>query len=224
MMASQSRPLRTWRDIMGVGAVNLTLVTLGVLILWALASAAIANPDRYLPSPWAVALSSVDMLYKGVLPSYFGDTMARLVLGSLIGLAFGIPFGLLLGLNRTVSDIFYPIMNFFQSVSGIAIFPIIVIWWGNSDKTVMAVILYTGFFPIAFSVLSGVREIPIRGAHARRVPVSDHPRRSGPGRDAAYRDGVAAQYRFRLAGGDRRRDAGRARRAGVDDLHRPGRR
>ena len=51
MMASQSRPLRTWRDIMGVGAVNLTLVTLGVLILWALASAAIANPARYLPSP-----------------------------------------------------------------------------------------------------------------------------------------------------------------------------
>jgi len=168
-MASQSRPLRTWRDIMGVGAVNLTLVTLGVLILWALASAAIANPDRYLPSPWAVALSSVDMLYKGVLPSYFGDTMARLVLGSLIGLAFGIPFGLLLGLNRTVSDIFYPIMNFFQSVSGIAIFPIIVIWWGNSDKTVMAVILYTGFFPIAFSVLSGVREIPIRYISAVRT-------------------------------------------------------
>ena len=56
---------------------------------------------------------------------------------------------------------FHPMMNFFQSVSGIAIFPIVVIWYGNSDMTVLVVILYTSFFPIAFNVLSGVREIPM---------------------------------------------------------------
>ncbi|MAE05899.1 MAG: hypothetical protein CMH76_06165, partial [Nitrospinae bacterium] len=65
---------------------------------------------------------------------------------SILGLAIGIPFGILLGLNRTISDIFYPILNFFQYISGIAILPIIVVWWGNSEKTVFAVILYTAMF------------------------------------------------------------------------------
>ena len=97
------------------------------------------------------------------------DRLARLIIGSVIGLAVGIPFGLLLGINRTVADMFYPIMNFFQSVSGIAIFPIVVIWWGNSEKTILVVILYTSFFPIAYSVLSGVREIPIRYIQAVRT-------------------------------------------------------
>jgi len=127
MRTRDGRKMLTARDLLGVPVINLTLVVICLIAVWAIISASIENPDRYLPSPMAVALSSVDMIVKGVLPSYFGDTLIRLVVGSVIGLAVGIPFGLLLGINRTVSDIFYPIMNFFQSVSGIAIFPIIVI-------------------------------------------------------------------------------------------------
>jgi len=158
-----------WRHFPAANAINLTLTIIGILLIWLLISSTIENPSRYLPSPIVVVLSSVDMIYKGLLPSYFGDTITRLIVGSAIGLALGIPFGLLLGLNRTVADMFYPMMNFFQSVSGIAIFPIVVVWWGNSDKTVLAVILYTSFFPIAFTVLSGVREVPLRYIHAART-------------------------------------------------------
>ncbi len=150
-------------------ALILTIVIVGTLIFWSILSGIIDNPSRYLPSPFSVSLSSVEMLVKGLLPSYFADTLIRLVVGGTIGLAIGIPFGLLLGINRTIADMFYPIMNFFQSVSGIAIFPIIVIWWGNTEKTVLVVILYTSFFPIAYNVLAGVREIPIRYLQAVRT-------------------------------------------------------
>ena len=158
-----------WRQIIRIDAMNLVILVAVVLVIWTVVSATIANPARYLPSPLVVGLSSVDMIYKGLLPSYFGDTMLRLVVGSFIGIVVGVPFGLAVGLNRTVADMFYPILNFFQSVSGIALFPILVIWWGNSDTTVLAVILYTAFFPIAFNVLSGVREVPIRFIQAART-------------------------------------------------------
>lgn len=164
-----NRFLAFWRHFSGANAINLTLIIIGIMLVWMLISSTIDNPLRYLPSPIAVALSSLDMIYKGLLPSYFGDTIMRLIIGSSIGLALGIPFGLLLGINRTIADMFYPMMNFFQSISGIAIFPIVVVWWGNSDKTVLAVILYTSFFPIAFTVLSGVREVPLRYIHAART-------------------------------------------------------
>ncbi|MGY9015709.1 MAG: ABC transporter permease, partial [Rhodospirillales bacterium] len=43
------------------------------------------------------------------------------------------------------------------------------IWWGNSEKTVLAIILYTAFFPVAFNVLSGVRTVPRRYVQAAQT-------------------------------------------------------
>jgi NitT/TauT family transport system permease protein/taurine transport system permease protein len=160
-----ARSRRFWRQ----GGVELVFVVLGGLAAWATISATIPRPDRYLPSPLAVVLSSGDLLWKGILPNYLGQTLWRLTLGSLIGLALGIPFGILVGVNRTVSEMFYPVLNFFQSISGIALLPIVMIWWGTTEKTVLAVILYTCFFPIAFGVLGGVRSTPVIYMNALRT-------------------------------------------------------
>jgi NitT/TauT family transport system permease protein/taurine transport system permease protein len=161
--------LAMWRRSAWGHVVNLAVSVAGIIAVWALISNLIPNPDRYLPGPVSVVFSSIDVIYKGLLPSYFGDTLTRLVFGSLVGLSLGIPFGLILGLNRTVSDMFSPILNFFQSISGIAIFPIIIIWWGMSEKTVFAVIIYTSFFPIAFNALTGVRSVPLTYISAART-------------------------------------------------------
>ena len=139
---------------------ELALLVIVIVGTWVTISAAIPRPERDLPSPVSVVLSSADLLWKGILPNYVGQTLWRLVVGSLLGIALGIPFGILLGLNRHVSEMFYPILNFFQSISGIALLPILMIWWGTTEKTVLGVILYTCFFPIAFNVLTGVRSIP----------------------------------------------------------------
>lgn len=159
-----------WKKFVTEGAGRLIIFFVGAIALWWVFSAfVIDRPERYLPTPLSVILSSADMLYKGSLISFYTDTLTRLVIGGMIGILIGIPVGLLLGLNRIVADMFYPIMNFFQSVSGIAIFPVIVIWFGNSDTTVLIVILYTSFFPIAFNVLSGVRSVPVRYIQAART-------------------------------------------------------
>ncbi len=155
-MVLSARARRFWRH----GGVELALVTVILLAAWATISATIPRPDRYLPSPVSVVLSSVDLLAKGILPNYLGQTLGRLLVGSAIGIALGIPFGILVGLNRHISDTFYPIMNFFQSISGIALLPILMIWWGTTEKTVLGVIIYSCFFPIAFTVLTGVRSTP----------------------------------------------------------------
>lgn len=156
------------------GAGKLLILLVVFIILWSIVSSLIDNPDRYLPSPGSTAETSIDQLYKGSLPSFFADTLTRLVIGSPIGIAMGILAGLLLGLNRTISDMFFPIVNFFQSVSGIAILPVVIIWFGNSDLTVLIIILYTSFFPITFNVLSGVRSVPMRYVHAVRTLGGSH--------------------------------------------------
>jgi len=167
--------LAHWRRSTAGQALN-TLIAVSVIlaIWWFLSANVIDNPDRYLPSPASTAETAEDVTLKGILPSYFGDTLTRLVFGALLGLALGIPFGLLLGLNRTVSDMFHPILNFFQSVSGIAIFPIVIIWLGMSEETIFSVIVYTAFFPIAFNALSGVRSVPLVFVSAARTLGASH--------------------------------------------------
>jgi ABC-type nitrate/sulfonate/bicarbonate transport system permease component len=167
-----ARSRRFWKE----GGIELALVVLFATALWTAISVSIPRPDRYLPSPLSVLQSSGDLLWKGILPNYLGQTLWRLVAGSLLGIALGIPFGILLGLNRTVSEMCYPIMNFFQSISGIALLPIVMIWWGTTEKTVLAVVLYTCFFPIAFSVLTGVRSTPRLYVNALRTLGAGHVR------------------------------------------------
>ena len=54
MRTRDGRKVLTARDLLGVPVINLTLVVISLIAVWALVSATIDNPDRYLPSPWAV--------------------------------------------------------------------------------------------------------------------------------------------------------------------------
>jgi ABC-type nitrate/sulfonate/bicarbonate transport system permease component len=63
------------------GAGRLIIFMTCAVLLWAFFSVfIIERPDRYLPSPLAVILSSADMIYKGSLLSYYSDTLTRLIL------------------------------------------------------------------------------------------------------------------------------------------------
>jgi ABC-type nitrate/sulfonate/bicarbonate transport system permease component len=60
----------SFQQLMKMDAMNIVILVISVLIIWSIISNNIDNPARYLPSPLAVAFSSVDMLVKGLLPSY----------------------------------------------------------------------------------------------------------------------------------------------------------
>ena len=80
-----ARARRFWRQ----GGIELALLVLVVLAAWAAISSTIPRPDRYLPSPLSVVLSSGDLIFKGILPKYLGQTLWRLILGSVIGNSIG---------------------------------------------------------------------------------------------------------------------------------------
>ena len=123
----------------------------------------------------------------------------------------GIPFGIALGLNRTVSDMFYPIMNFFQSISGIAILPIIVVWWGQQREDGVRRHPLHLLFPHRLQRTDRRAQHPDdsgeRPADARGLAPENRERRSDPERHAPHRHRRAAGHRLRLAGRHRGRDA-----------------
>jgi NitT/TauT family transport system permease protein/taurine transport system permease protein len=122
-----------------------------------------------LPSPLETASSAVPLLQRGILVDYVTSSLDRIAVASLLGVSVGVPVGLLLGSNRWLSLAFRPYLMFFQALSGIAWLPMVLVWFGFTETSIQAVILYTVLFPVAFNTMAGVRTVPGQLANAVRV-------------------------------------------------------
>jgi taurine transport system permease protein len=128
--------------------------------LWGGASRLIPQSNLYLPSPGDVGAALLELMAKGILPDYVAESLRRVILATGIGLVIGVPLGILIGINSKVAECCYPLLNFFQSLGGVAILPLLMVWFGFSEKTILIAINYTVLFPVVFNVLVGVRSVP----------------------------------------------------------------
>ena len=148
-MTARREALATW------------LVVLGAAVAaWSLAAATLPVPEYFLPPPGAVLAALVDLTAKGILPAYVFESLRRIVLATVLGLAVGVPIGVALGMSRRVAAFFYPLLNFFQSVSGIAWLPLMLVWFGFGERTILVAVNYTVLFPVIFNAMLGVRSVP----------------------------------------------------------------
>jgi NitT/TauT family transport system permease protein/taurine transport system permease protein len=136
---------------------------------WSLAAATRPVPGYYLPPPSAVLSAFVELVAKGMLPIYIGESLRRIVLAALLGIFIGVPIGLALGISRGMADFAHPVLNFFQSVSGIAWLPLMLIWFGFGERTILIAVNYTVLFPVIFNALLGIRSVPAIYVNALRT-------------------------------------------------------
>jgi len=161
-----------------------------------------------LPSPLETASSAVPLLERGILVDYVTNSLERIAVASLLGVAVAVPVGLILGSSRWLSIAFRPYLTFFQALSGIAWLPMVLVWFGFSETAIQAVILYTVFFPVAFNTMVGVRTIPGQLANAVRVLGASRARLirdvwlpgAMPGVVVGVRLGIAYGWRALIAG------------------------
>src|SRR5262247_2585988 len=128
--------------------------------MWSLAAATLPVPDYFLPPPSAVLSAFAELMTKGMLPTFVGESLRRIVTAAAVAVLVGVPLGLLLGVSRRVADFAYPVLNFFQSVSGIAWLPLMLVWFGFGEWTILVAVNYTVLFPVIFNALLGVRSVP----------------------------------------------------------------
>lgn len=132
---------------------------LPLLGLWALVVWLEIFPPVFLPGPGDVLRKAGELLYKGILPDYLADSIVRLAVGAAFGMALAIPLGVLIGLNRRVHELTWPILLFFQAIGDIAWLPILLVWFGFGLTTMTFVIVYTVMFPVVLNTVLGVRSV-----------------------------------------------------------------
>ncbi|HCP00432.1 MAG: hypothetical protein CL573_02900 [Alphaproteobacteria bacterium] len=88
------------------------------------------------------------------------SSIGRVILATVVGVPLGIGFGILAGMNRTISAYLEPIGVFMNSVSGIAWIPLAVVWFGVGWETTLFIMLNTIFWLLFFNTMMGVRAVP----------------------------------------------------------------
>jgi NitT/TauT family transport system permease protein/taurine transport system permease protein len=131
-----------------------------IIVAWVLAKSAFHVPAAALPSIGDVIHASDQLIGWGILPYDVSASLYRIALGAVLASVIGVPLGLLLGISRYCVIMFGPFLRFFRAVSGIAILPLVIVWFGFSQTTIEVVILYTALIPIVFNTMTGVRTIP----------------------------------------------------------------
>ncbi len=132
-----------------------------ILALWAIVAEMEIFPRAFFPGPVEVVRSFMTLTYKGILPAYLEDSLVRLVVGALAGMALGIPLGIVVGLSATAHRVLWPVLLFFQAIGDIAWLPILLIWFGFGLTTMTFIIVYTVLFPVVLNTVLGVRSVPV---------------------------------------------------------------
>ena len=135
------------------------LVTLGAAVcLWHLAVR--WSGTTVLPPPMEVLRGMGELLQKGLLWTYIGDSLLRVGGGYSLAVFCGIPFGLALGWYPVAGSATNPVIQILRPISPLAWIPLAIVWFGTGNLAAIFLIFLASLFPILVSTMNGVRNVP----------------------------------------------------------------
>lgn len=130
-----------------------------LLILWELsARLAWLNPI-IISSPTAIAHAFVDQLMSGALVGDLAVTALEFAVGFGLSLLVGVTLGFLMGIFRVFEYAVDPYIWFLYSTPIIALYPILVVWFGYGFATVVAITFLLTFVSITVNAMAGVHSV-----------------------------------------------------------------
>ncbi|HEX9822492.1 MAG TPA: ABC transporter permease [Methylomirabilota bacterium] len=135
----------------------------GFLALWSLLSGLVVvlqlfNPI-FLPGPWLVLGSLIELAARGQLWVHVAATLERVAIGFATGAALGVGLGLAAGSLRPVRDLVEPVVEMLRPIPPLAVLPLFIVWVGIGEPSKIGFITYATFFPIFLTTVTGVRQI-----------------------------------------------------------------
>lgn len=127
------------------------------VVLWGLITGLAIVDPLFLPTPWAVAESLGDLFF-GEADVYapLWSSLRRMMVGFLIGVCAGVPFGILLGSSARLYAAFEVLIDFLRSVPSTAFLPLFMLLLGIGDGPKIAVVVMGCFFVCVINSASGV--------------------------------------------------------------------
>ena len=152
--------MRRQNRLMAAAAFLLPLLAL--LVAWELIVRGFDVNARVFPGIAPVLNAGLEAIQDGSLIRHIGASLARIALGTFIGIVLAVPLGILMGVSSAVSTFVTPLLRFFSVLAGIAWIPIATLWFGYGFGAITFVIFNAVFFVVAYNTLLGVTSIPMQ--------------------------------------------------------------
>jgi ABC-type nitrate/sulfonate/bicarbonate transport system permease component len=130
-----------------------------VLLVWEIAVRGGLLDARFFPAPTSVFAELASLLQSGELLRDLGWTTQRVAIGFLLGAIPGILLGLALGLSPVLNAFLLPIIGAIYPVPKVALFPLVMMFFGLGETSKWAIVAIAVFFQVFFSTLAGVVNI-----------------------------------------------------------------
>ncbi|AMG89654.1 ABC transporter permease [Bordetella parapertussis] len=144
------------------GRFMLPIVTL--LVFWELAVRAGWIASNIFPSPSMIFARASEQLFstgpeQGMLFKHIGASLYRAISAFALSVLIGIPLGFCLGLMPSVHKWTSPILSVMLPLPAVAWTPILLVAFGQGDRTIITVCFLGAFFPVLYSTIQGVKAV-----------------------------------------------------------------
>lgn len=127
-----------------------------LIIAWELLSRAGVFPSYQLPAPSVILETIAGLAQDGSLWGHIGITVYRVFAGFLIGTAFAVVLGSVVGFYKKTEQLFDPMIQAFRSIPSLAWVPLFILWMGIGEPSKVTMIAVGVFFPVYLNVVSGI--------------------------------------------------------------------
>ena len=152
-MADQLRT-ESLRNRLSILAVVSTL-----LLFWELAARQKIINTFYASQPSAIITDFYHFVSSGEILPHLLTTTQEAALGLVLGTMVGIVFGVGLGKTKRLADLFEPIITALYGIPKLALAPIFILWFGLGMESKIFLSSLLVFYLVFFSTYSGIRSI-----------------------------------------------------------------
>ena len=127
------------------------------LVVWELYGRSL-NPI-FLSYPLAIVSAAAELIASGELVAALLKSLQGLAIGFSLAVVVGVTLGLLMGRYRSLYYALDPFIVALYATPGVALIPLIMLWFGLGLQAKIIIIFEACFFPIVINTFAGVRNV-----------------------------------------------------------------
>lgn len=117
------------------------------------------NP-MFMSAPSLIFKAAVGLVSSGEIWNDLKISGIELLWGYTLSVAFGVPFGIMVGWYKRASYVFDPFINAMNATPRVALLPLVIIWLGIGILSKVGIIFLGAVFPILINTRDGVKTTP----------------------------------------------------------------
>ena len=134
------------------------LAIVEILGLWWIFCIAL-NKD-VLPSPYESLVAMIGLISSGDILVHLVSSFNRVVIGSVIGIVFAIPSGMILGYNKTLEGLFGSAFDLLYTIPKVIFLPIIIVLFGIGNLPKIFLISTVLYFQQTVVIRDRIKKLP----------------------------------------------------------------